>query len=177
MLIGFALYLLVSVEPASPLAVTITYLQALARLDAEAMQRVRTLSAAEQARSQDNRDFERATHTKWTWRVIGLQGTAVHVLETEDNDFYELLGVGTATQIGVYHVDGNRILSAEIVYRTHANGDQRAAVARFIGWLARQSDGHDPVVVRNDELVFNGRSAKGMIALLRRWRAEGRPYS
>jgi hypothetical protein len=96
--------------------VTTEYLEALRRLDHAAMERLSEWTPDERDRAAAFRDFERVTQAKWTWRIIAVDADAVYVLETEDNDYYDLLGAGSATQIVVYHVGEGRIRSSDTLF-------------------------------------------------------------
>jgi hypothetical protein len=112
-------------------------------------------------------------HTVWahSGRIIAVDADAVCVLETEDNDHYDLLGAGSATQIVVYHVGNGRIRSSDTLFHINATGKQDELSTRFREWLVKQPGGADPTIVRDNRLIFDGASAVHMLPWLERWKA------
>lgn len=158
-----------------PVAITERYLEALVRFDHATMAQLREWPAEEQARLKAMRSFERATSSKWTWQIIAVRGAVVHVLETEDNTYYQLLGVGRATQIVAYRIGRGRIVSAESEFHVNASGDQSTESRRFTSWMLAQPNGPDPEVVGDGGLRFAATSAPKLLKWLAQWKAIGRP--
>lgn len=175
MLAAFALTMLAYVQADDALTITTKYLEALSRLDDTAMAELSDWTPAERDRARAFRAFERATHTRWTWRIVGREGNSVYAFETEDNEYYDLLGVGTSTQIAAYRVEGGRIRAAETRFHINASGNQAEVATRFKEWLVGQPGGNDPAVVQGGRLVFDETSARHMLPWLERWKANGRP--
>ena len=175
MLTACALTILAAVAADDALNVTRKYLQALAALDDSAMAALSDWTPAERDRARAFRAFERATHTKWTWRIVGVEGVSVYVFETEDNDYYELLGVGTSAQIAVYAVADGRIKASETRFHINASGNPAEVATRFRQWLQAQPGGDDPAVVQDGRLRFDEASARHMVPWLERWKKKGRP--
>ena len=81
------------------------YLEALKRLDQDALERFFAPDAVLQRadgtqvpldRRQNRRfrEFERGTHTQWTYKIVGVKRDQVTVILTEQSEYYKLLGVG-----------------------------------------------------------------------------------
>jgi hypothetical protein len=64
--------------------VTKRYLEALSRFDDAAMAELSDWTPAERDRARAFRAFERGSHTRWRWRIVGVEGDLVYVFETKD---------------------------------------------------------------------------------------------
>ena len=158
-----------------PIQTVSAYLTALARFDHREVARIAHLEGAAGERSRQMREFERATHTTWTWRIVGVDDQTAHVLMTEDSDYYRLLGVGVRTQIVAYRVAAGFIVSSDIKFLTNQHGPARVAAEHFRNWLRMQNGGDDPAILEDGELKFDAGSASRMLPWLRQWVKRGRP--
>ncbi len=167
--------------PESPaLGVVCPYLQALQRLDHKAMA-VRwaptvisvfadgDTSEVQPEAARDMRDFERETHTRWTFAVDSARGDSVFVTLTEANDFYDLLGVGPRTQTELYVVSTGRISRMETLTSAHSGGEFRPVYRAFAEWLLSTAAASDPELVQDGRLRFTAASAKKMHPWLEAW--------
>jgi hypothetical protein len=153
--------------------VTTEYLEALRRLDHAAMERLSEWTPDERDRAAAFRDFERVTHAKWTWRIIAVDADAVYVLETEDNDYYDLLGKRDSNR-GVSRRRGpNQIVGHSLPHQCH--GQARRIVDALSRMAGQQPGGADPTIVRDNRLIFDGASAVHMLPWLERWKGMHRP--
>jgi hypothetical protein len=152
-----------------------TYLRALASFNDSEVARIARLEGAAEDQSKQMRGFERVTHTRWKWRIVGVDEQTAYVLMTESNDYYRLLGVGVRTQLVAYRVEAGYIASSEIKFLTNAYGSASKAADRFRAWLKMQPGGDDPSILDNGELKFNADSATRMLPWLRQWAKVGRP--
>lgn len=129
-----------------------------------------TTVSLDRKQTRNFREFERTTNTKWRYKIIGAQDGAVTVLLTEQNDFYDLLGTGTRTQVDIYTVRSGRIESREIKFLVHEKGEEDEVYSQFKAWLFKQLDRPEPDLARPEgTLIFNGKSAPRMLYWLRKW--------
>ena len=162
------------------------YLQALERLDHEAMAvhwapDVTTGGPDGEARpvqpgfARDMRAYERAVRTRWGYSIDSVRGDSAFATLTESNEFYDLLGVGPRTQSEVYVVRDGRIRSMWGVSETHPGGDFDSIYLAFKRWVIDTAKVRDPVLVGDGVLRFTAKSAAPMRKWLDAWRrrAEG----
>ena len=169
----------------SPRSVVTRYLNALRRLDQDEMDRfladtviLRSMDGDEwtldRTYSRDMRAFERAMRTRWSFRVRTADGERVTVALAEANEFYDLLGVGTRTQVEHYFVRGGRIDRMETIALSHESGDYSKAYEGFKRWLSHTPAASNQRLTRDEgkTLIFNGVSAGAMRPWLQRWAKE-----
>ena len=166
-------------QNAAPADVVRAYLEALKALDAHTLEsywaddaRVLRNGAWEPvSRGQaDMRDFERVMHTKWTYRIDSVSEEGVTAVMTEENDFYDALGVGKRTQVITYVVKDGKIVEIRPVSMQQEHGTYLDEYRRFRAWLQRQQAGNDPDIMRDGDFVFTSRSAEKMRPWLDRYR-------
>lgn len=121
-------------------------------------------------RNRAHREFERGTRTRWKYSILGIDGERISVLESEDNDFYRLLGVGVRTQIVEYGARNGRVYFAESKVLVDENGVYIRAYRDFATWLRRQPAASDPEVMKDGDLVFSIASAPKILGWLRKYR-------
>ena len=164
---------------ASPEAVVRGYLEAFKALDADRMVSywaddavtVRDGQRIPVNRNQrDMRNFERATHTVWTYRIDRVDGDAVTVTLVEANDFYRALGVGRRTQNLTYVTHADKIVEIRPISMRDEFGVYRDAYQRFLKWLLEQPGGSDPDLVRDGDFIFTGLSGTKMQTWFTRYR-------
>lgn len=115
-------------------------------------------------------EWERGMDTRWDCRLLGVDGNAVKVLLTEESAYFDLLGIGTRTQVTVYFVEGGRVARSLSKLDVQQRGSQAREYGRFQEWLLQQMDPPDPELVGPDgRLLFDGRSAARMLTWLKRW--------
>jgi len=131
---------------------------------ADGSQRRRDAAAA-----RDMRDFERGMNTVWTYRIVCVDGERVTVDLSEQNDFYDRLGVGRRTQREVYVVRDGLVRRIETSDVRHERGDYRAEYARFKAWLLSTPATADARLVHEGGLRFDAESAKAMSPWLEKW--------
>jgi hypothetical protein len=169
----------------APRDVVTRYLKALQKLDQNEMDHLladtvtlRNMDGDEwtldRMYSRDIRAFERAMKTRWSFRVRTAHGERVTVALTEANEFYDLLGVGTRTQVEHYFVRGGRIDRMETIDLSHESGDYSKVYESFKRWLSHTPAASDQRLTRDEgkTLIFNGESAGAMRPWLQRWAKE-----
>jgi hypothetical protein len=128
----------------------------------------------DRVRNRGNREFERATKTRWTYRIIGIDGERITAFTTEDNDYYRLLGVGVRTQVTVYAARNGRLYFAQNFVTVDQHGRYLDAYQAFLTWLEQQPAGKsDAEVIRGGRLVFSSASAPKLLMWLKRYRSSG----
>jgi hypothetical protein len=168
---------------ADPLRTVCPYLDALQRLDHQAMVSLRapdaiwvhldgTREAVEPESGRDMRDFERETRTRWLYAVDSVRRDTVFTTLREANDFYDLLGVGTRTQREVYVVRGGRVGEMRTLDYSHPGGDFGSAYTAFKRWVVDTMRVRDEELVADGGLRFTGKSAGPMLEWLERWRGQ-----
>jgi len=171
---------LLLVPSAEPGTVVASYLDALAALDQNRMDSycapdIAWIGADGSERKvdaksrRDMRDFEREMRTTWTYRILSVESGRVTAELFEQNDFYDLLGVGPRSQDEVYAVEGGLIRRMETRDVHHEHGDFQAEYARFKKWLLSTPAAKDPDLVHDGGLLFDAKSAKPMRRWLEKW--------
>ncbi len=165
-----------------PLRTVCPYLDALQRLDHEAMaglwapdvvwvQTDGSRPPLDRERTRDFRDFEREMHGRWFTAVDSTHGDSAFITRREANDFYDLLGVGDRTQREMYVVRGGRIGEMHILSSFQPGPDYDSVYAAFKRWVLDTLRVRDPKLVGDDVLRFTGKSAPAMRGWLERWRS------
>ena len=117
-------------------------------------------------------EWERVMNTRWDYRILGVDGNAVTVLLSEQSDYFDLLGIGTRTQVTVYFVDAERVSRSLSKLDVQERGSQAKEFRRFHAWLLQQLEHPEPDLVGPDgRLIFDGKGAARMLFWLKRWRA------
>lgn len=115
-------------------------------------------------------EWERVMNTRWDYRVLGVDGDAVTVLLTEQSAYFDLLGIGTRTQVTVYFVEGGRVSRSLSKLDVQERGSQAREYRRFHDWLLQQMEHPEPELVGPDgRLIFDARGASRMLVWLRKW--------
>jgi hypothetical protein len=117
------------------------------------------------------REFERGTHTRWMYRIAGVNGDLVTVILTEQSEYYRLLGVGKRTSMVVYEVRGGLVQTIRTLGQAHEHGDEGEAAGAFREWLDHQPVAKEMGLVRDGRLVYDAASARAMLPWLRMWRS------
>jgi ketosteroid isomerase-like protein len=183
-IVPVVLSLLLLVSSADPRQVVRGYLDALRDLDQDRMDAYcapdlvwvgadgSERKPPDPAAAREMRAFERGMNTVWTYRLLEVDGERISVEMTEQNDFYERLGVSRRTQREVYVVRQGRIHRMETKDMRHERGDYRTEYARFKEWLLSTPAASDPDLVRDGGLRFDATSAKRMRPWLEKWRRQ-----
>jgi hypothetical protein len=158
------------------------YLDALKTLDQDALEKFFAADAVFQRadgtqvpldRRQNRRfrEFERGTHTQWTYRIVGVKRDQVTVILTEQSEYYKLLGVGKRTSMVVYEVRDGLVHMIRTLGQVHESGDEGEAATAFHEWLDHQPAAAGIGLVRDGHLVYDAVSARTMLPWLRKWRS------
>jgi hypothetical protein len=120
-------------------------------------------------------EWEQLMNTKWTYTILGIDSNVVTVLLKEENDYYELLGLGAGVQVTEYTVKENKIEKGVSKLFITEKGTQSKAYRLFSAWLFSQPGLSEPDLVRSDgRMIFDGKSAPRMLYWLKKWN-KGRP--
>lgn len=121
-------------------------------------------------RGRQTTDWERAMNTRWDYRILGVDGNAVAVLLTEQSAYFDLLEIGTRTQVTVYFVEGEKVARSLSKLDVQERGSQAQEFRRFNAWLREQMKPPEPGLVGPDgRLIFDGQSGGRMLAWLKKW--------
>jgi hypothetical protein len=172
-----------SVSPT--LRVVCPYLEALARLDHDAMaalwapdllivDRHGDAHAPQPAFARDMRAYERAARTLWGYAIDSVRGDSAFTTLTESNEFYDLLGVGPRTQREIYVASGGRIRLMRGMTLEHPGGNFDSAYTAFKRWVIDTAAVRDTVLVGDGGLRFTAKSAEPMRRWLKAWRSRER---
>jgi hypothetical protein len=173
-------------DPASSptLRVVCPYLEALARLDHDAMaafwapdlaliDRDGDARPVQPAFARDMRAYERAAGTRWGYTIDSVRGDSAFATLTESNAFYDLLGVGPRTQREIFVAGAGRIRIMRGLTMVHPGGDFDSVYTAFKRWVIDTAKVRDPVLVGDGVLRFTAASAEPMRRWLKAWRARG----
>ncbi len=117
-------------------------------------------------------DWERVLNTRWDYRILGVDGNAVTVLLTEQSAYFDLLDIGTRTQVTVYFVEGGRVSRSLSKLDVQERGSQAREFRRFHEWLLQQLEHPEPELVGPDgRLIFDGKGAARLLPWLTKWHA------
>lgn len=117
-------------------------------------------------------EWERAMNTRWDYRVLGVDGDAVTVLLTEQSAYFDLLGIGTRTQVTVYFAAGGKVSRSQSKLDVQEHGSQAKAFRRFQDWLLRQMEQPEPELIGADgRLIFDAKGGARMLHWLTKWNA------
>jgi len=179
----FAIWIMLvgTAAPDGPRAIVEQYFRGLAALDQEKMAAFLADPYVWHYRNQDRvyhpgdmrgvRQMERILHTHWKYRIVGVQGEEVKVEEIEDNDAYQLLGVGKRTKAASYFVRSGKIYRIDSAEYTHEHGDWHEVNRSFAQWLATQPPEDTARVLKGGEAVYSAASAPQLLVLMKRYRA------
>jgi hypothetical protein len=177
--------LLLAVAVSTPEETVRQYLDALARLDHDAMVAVLADDATleypgsasapfDRAAMRNYRDFERGMDTTWRYEILGVSGDRVTARLEERNQFYDLIGSGRRTQVEVYVANGGRVRSRTALLSVQEHGVYQDALDAFKAWMARQPGATSPGLFDGKVLTFDKRSAPRMLPWLRKYAAANR---
>lgn len=164
------------------LRVVCPYLEALARLDHDAMAAlwspdVVRVDGAGNARpmdpdfARDMRAYERAARTIWGFTIDSVHGDSAFATLTESNEFYDLLGVGPRTVREIYVVSGGRLRAMHWLRMEHPGGNFDSTYTAFKRWVIDTAAVRDPVLVGEGVLRFTAQSAEPMRRWLKAWQS------
>lgn len=126
--------------------------------------------AYDRERGRQTADWERVMSTRWDYRILGVDGSAVTVLLTEESAYFDLLGIGTRTQVTVYFVDGGKVSRSLSKLDVQKHGSQAQEFRRFHAWLLQQIEQPEPELIGPDgRLIFDGKGAARMLHWLTKW--------
>jgi hypothetical protein len=187
----FAMFLLSGMllgpcDPASfpTLRVVCPYLEALARLDHDAMAAFWApdlvfidsdgdTRPVQPAFARDMRAYERAAGTRWGYAIDSVRGDSAFATLTESNEFYDLLGVGPRTQREIFVASEGRIWIMQGLTMEHPGGDFDSIYTAFKRWVIDTAKVRDTVLVGDEVLRFTAASAAPMRRWLKAWRQRG----
>ena len=116
------------------------------------------------------REFEAATHARFTYHIHKIDGDTADVSLAESNDFYTALGSTTHKSRWLYRFQGGRIY--EIVQVGPPNAEYSKDFREFRAWIVRARPEHAKLVTSGDgNVIFNGRTAAAITSLARQWQA------
>jgi hypothetical protein len=122
-------------------------------------------------------DWERASHTRWTYELIGSEpappGDAVTARVTETSDFLALLPP-ERTEGRVTYVRGGDGLVTEILYRP-VGPRPPAMVRAFAAWSQIHMPEERRELLPKGEIAWRAELLPRWLEALRRWRREGGP--
>lgn len=116
------------------------------------------------------RAFEKEMRTVWIYTILKANEDSVFAEETEDNIFYDCLGVGARYQEYCYVLKDGLIFLTIQINMHHIHGEYKAAYARFLNWLLKSPAKNDSLLLRNEDLIFDGESAIRMKPWLQQWK-------
>lgn len=157
------------------------YLTAMCKLDVDAMLPYRheqyTRIARDGKQSLNDLQFERnmtgfekSVSTKWTFKIVSLNGDTATVYETEDSKWYNLIGAGLRTQTIQYILSGNKLTAYKVITVDNAKGDYRTLVHDFITWLKTTEAKDDKDIFDGEgSLLFSAKSGEKLTTYLKRW--------
>lgn len=126
--------------------------------------------AYDRERGRQTADWERVMGTRWDYRILGVDGSAVTVLLTEESAYFDLLGIGTRTQVTVYFVDGGKVSRSLSKLDVQERGSQAQEFRRFHAWLLQQIEQPEPELIGPDgRLIFDGKGGARMLFWLKKW--------
>jgi hypothetical protein len=116
------------------------------------------------------REFEAVTHAIFdiSWKSLG--GDAFEVTQREDCDFYRDLGTGTKISIFVVHLREGKFHDVQRGTNTDTGGSYDQALNQFKDWILKTHPEVAPTVLKDDDFVFNQKSADTIMRLVREWR-------
>jgi hypothetical protein len=118
---------------------------------------------------QGYREFEAATHARFTYQIRSITGDTADVFETESNDFYKVLGNETHESHWAYRFREGLIY--EEIQLSPPNDEYLKAYRALRAWIHRANPEVFKTVTSEDgNLVFNGRTAAAIMSLAREWR-------
>jgi len=182
MTLPFAFLVAAGCLQSDPCRTVDAYLRALKAMDAARIEsyidpayRARRADGSEvpfhPARNRSNRDFERATRTRWKYSILGIDGERITALLSEDNEFYQLLGTGVRTQVTLYAARNGRVYFTENFALVDERGTYSTAVSAFTAWLKQQPAAlSDPDILGEGNLVFSTASGPKLVGWLKEYR-------
>ena len=120
--------------------------------------------------SRDYREFEAATHARFTYHIHKIEGDTADVSLTESNDFYRALGSATHASRWLYRFRGDQIY--EIVQVSRPNTAYSQDLRAFREWILRARPEQAKLVTSAEgNVIFNGRTAARVTSLAKEWQA------
>jgi hypothetical protein len=118
-------------------------------------------------------EYRAALHERWqlvTWEY-DPEDREVHALIEVTNDAWSLLGVTPQVEL-VLVLRGSRLIMEQP--RTDSK-ELRRALDPFLAWAAAERPGELAQVWYRGQPLQRAEAARGLVALLEAWRAEGKP--
>jgi len=119
--------------------------------------------------------WEAGIHARWHGREIGWDGRFLEIEASEENDLYDLLGVGAAVQRDRLRIEDGRIVEWYGLGERTTGRDEGEALSAFKAWIETLPRDLGEGIVRNGRLVIDGASSAKMRPLLDRWQREHPP--
>ena len=120
------------------------------------------------------REFEAATHARFSYQVHELTGNAADICEAESNDFYEILGPREHKSHWRYRFREGRIYEEDQL--SPPDPEYLKAYRALRGWIASaRPDDARKITMPDGNLIFSGTTAADILRLARAWKAEGGP--
>ena len=120
--------------------------------------------------NRDYREFEAATHARFTYHIHKIDGDTADVSLAESNDFYRALGSATHKSRWLYRFHGDQIY--EIVQAGPPNAQYSQDFRAFREWILGARPEQAKLVTSEDQkIIFNGKTAARIMSLAREWQA------
>ena len=116
--------------------------------------------------------WEGAMHAKWASRALTWDGRWLEAEASEENDLYDVLGVGASIIRHRIRVEHGQIVEWEGRGERSTGRPQPEALSEFKAWVGALAPELREGVVENGSLVLTARSAEKMRPLMARWRNE-----
>jgi ketosteroid isomerase-like protein len=155
------------------------YIGTLNRYDGDASLRFYTADAVfvhqqqrepiDRSANREYREFEAATHARFTYHIHKIDGDTADVSLAESNDFYRALGSATHKSRWLYRFHEDQIY--EIVQVGLPNTEYLQNLRAFRDWILRARPEQARLVTSAGNVIFNGRTAAPITSLAREWQA------
>ena len=120
--------------------------------------------------NREYREFEAATHARFTYHIHKIEGDTADVSLAESNDFYRALGSATHRSRWLYRFRGDQIY--EIVQLGPPNAEYSQDLRAFRAWILRARPEQAKLVTSADgNVIFNGKTAARVTSLAKEWHA------
>jgi hypothetical protein len=116
--------------------------------------------------------WEGSMHAKWASHPVAWDGRWLEAEASEENDLYDVLGVGASIIRHRIRVEHGRIVEWEGRGERSTGRPQPEALSEFKAWVGTLSPELREGVVEKGSLVLTARSAEKMRPLMARWRNE-----
>jgi len=116
--------------------------------------------------------WEAAMHAKWSSRPLAWDGRWFEAEASEENDLYDVIGVGASIIRHRIRVEHGQIVEWEGRGERSTGREQAAALSEFKKWVESLPAELRRGVVERGSLVLNAESAARTVPLLARWRQE-----